>query len=356
MTARVIAAGINRRPPGARALPNDRYRAPECILTWARMCCVAQLKPPNRDEWPRFRSMLDCATVFGGWEELSGKSRFKTNHREKGIMMCSAHALIEKTHDSRMFERLLGPIIKRLSSQILLLALAVVLILAFANPQKNTAAIILIIFVAAILLWIVDKFIDHRFRQNTIRSEEVRWDDSLSQADRIFKGLVALDMSKVANDGTTRETDEILDFRIGQNPNAARNLVKLFDDARDVAIGSPGDREIKEPVREFLACYFATSGASNVQSLLLEPSVRKQLFASARADTNVYVRAQLIRALASTIQKSDNNACTEFVKEFIEDKNVLVSGYAYVFSKECTGVGLMDLQRAWEERYQDTEK
>lgn len=272
--------------------------------------------------------------------------------------MCSAlltHRLI-KTHDSRMFERLLNPIINRLTSQILLLALAVSLILAFAKPSDTAATIILIIFVAAILLWIFDKLIGYRFRQNTIRSEEVRWDDSLSQADKIFKGLMALDMSKVANNGTTRETDEILSFRISQNPNAARNLVKLFDDARDIAIGSPGDRKIKEPVREFLACFFVTSTASNVRSLLLEPSFRKQLFASARADSNVYVRTQLFRALASTIQKLDNNECTEFVKEFIEDKNVLVSGYAYLFSKKCTGVGLMDLQIAWEQRYQDTEK
>lgn len=232
------------------------------------------------------------------------------------------------------------------------------MILGFAPnlDGKYTTAVILIIFIAAILLWIIDKFIEHRFRQSTIHSEEVRWNDDLSQADRIFEGLVALDMSKVANNGTTREIDEILDFRVAQNPDAARNLVKLFDEARDIAIGSPKDREIKEPVREFLACYFVTSGASAVHSLLLEPSVRKQLFASARADTNVYVRTQLVRALANTIQKSDSNACTEFVKEFIEDKNVLVSGYAYVFSKECTGVSLVELQRAWEERYQSKEQ
>jgi hypothetical protein len=33
MTPRVIAAGLNRRGPGARRLPNDRFRAPECTLT-----------------------------------------------------------------------------------------------------------------------------------------------------------------------------------------------------------------------------------------------------------------------------------------------------------------------------------
>ena len=37
-----------------------------------------QPKPPNRNERPCFRSILDCATVFGGWEELSGKSRINS--------------------------------------------------------------------------------------------------------------------------------------------------------------------------------------------------------------------------------------------------------------------------------------
>ncbi len=50
MTRRVIATGLHRRGPGARPLPNDRYRAPECTLTRVRMRRVAQPKPPNRDE------------------------------------------------------------------------------------------------------------------------------------------------------------------------------------------------------------------------------------------------------------------------------------------------------------------
>lgn len=269
--------------------------------------------------------------------------------------MCAAHSSIEDLHG--MYERLLIAIIKKLRAQILLFALGSMLILAFTPPENSTLA--LIIFVTAGLFWIMDKVIEHRFRLNNIRSEEVRWDDDLSKADKIFEGLVELDMSKVANDGTTREIDEILDFRVAQSPNAARSLVKLFHEARNVAIDSPHDRKIKESAREFLACYFVTSGASTVRSLLLKPSVRKQLFASALADTNVYVRTQLLRALASTIQKSDSNACNacmELVSDFIKDENVLVSGYAYVFSKEYTGVGLVDLQRAWEKKYQDTEQ
>ncbi len=74
MTPRVIAAGLNRRGPGARPLPNDHYRAPECILKW--LGCAAWPNP-NRTERPRFRSILDCATVFGGWENPSGKSRLR---------------------------------------------------------------------------------------------------------------------------------------------------------------------------------------------------------------------------------------------------------------------------------------
>ncbi len=50
MTPSVIAAGLNRRGPGARPMPNDCFRAPEGILTWARMRRVAQPKPSNREE------------------------------------------------------------------------------------------------------------------------------------------------------------------------------------------------------------------------------------------------------------------------------------------------------------------
>ena len=38
---------------------------------------MAQPKPQNRDEWPRFPTMLDCVTVFGACEESSGTSQVK---------------------------------------------------------------------------------------------------------------------------------------------------------------------------------------------------------------------------------------------------------------------------------------
>jgi len=51
----------------------------------------AQPKPPNLDQWPRFRSMLDRANDFGGWEVSSGKSRLMLlrteNCREKFAKM-----------------------------------------------------------------------------------------------------------------------------------------------------------------------------------------------------------------------------------------------------------------------------
>ena len=42
-----------------------------------RMHRVAHSKLPNGHEWPCNRSMLDYATVFSAWEELSGKSQLK---------------------------------------------------------------------------------------------------------------------------------------------------------------------------------------------------------------------------------------------------------------------------------------
>ena len=77
-TPRVIAVvGLNRRAPGPRHLPNGRLLAPDCALTWSRIHRAAHPKPPNRDNRPRFRPMLDCATVLGGWEESSGKSQIR---------------------------------------------------------------------------------------------------------------------------------------------------------------------------------------------------------------------------------------------------------------------------------------
>ena len=78
MTSNVSAAGLNRRAPGARHLPNGRLLAPDFALTWSRMHRVAHPRPPNRDQWPRFRSMLDRATVFVGWWEPYGKSRVRS--------------------------------------------------------------------------------------------------------------------------------------------------------------------------------------------------------------------------------------------------------------------------------------
>ena len=44
---------------------------------------VAHPMPPNWDKRPRFRPALDCATVLGGWDVSSGKSRIKLHRRPK---------------------------------------------------------------------------------------------------------------------------------------------------------------------------------------------------------------------------------------------------------------------------------
>ncbi len=73
----IDAVGWNRRPPGPRHLPNGRLLALDCNFTRFRARQVIHPKPPNRDKRPRFRPMLDCATVLGGREESFGKSQVK---------------------------------------------------------------------------------------------------------------------------------------------------------------------------------------------------------------------------------------------------------------------------------------
>ncbi len=58
-------------------LPNGRLLAPDFSLTWSLVHRAAHPRPPNRDKRPRFRPMLDRATVLGGWEESSGKFRIR---------------------------------------------------------------------------------------------------------------------------------------------------------------------------------------------------------------------------------------------------------------------------------------
>ena len=76
MTRRVIAAiGLNRRAPASRHLPNDRFLAPKCVSERSRTHRAPYPKTPNRVPGSRFRAKHKCATVFGGWEESSGKSQ-----------------------------------------------------------------------------------------------------------------------------------------------------------------------------------------------------------------------------------------------------------------------------------------
>jgi len=187
-----------------------------------------------------------------------------------------------------------------------------------------------------------------------ISYEEERWKSDKSRAETIYQGIITLDISKVKNNGTTREIDEILDSYFSKTPEVALKLVELFNYALDDSRGSPEDLENKKLTREFLACYFVTSATSTVRALLLESDFRERLFKSAQEDNNVYVKVQLVKALSNTIDKTNMKACKEFLQKFINNDNVLVSGFTYIFLLECGYVEFKVLQSTWEQAYQDS--
>ncbi len=70
MTPHVIdGAGLNRRAPGSRHLPNGRLLAPDGALTCSRMHRAAQSKSRAQVGSPSLRSKPQWDTVFGAWEE-----------------------------------------------------------------------------------------------------------------------------------------------------------------------------------------------------------------------------------------------------------------------------------------------
>ncbi len=76
----IAAAGANRRVPGSRHLPNARLQIPDCTLAGSPTHRAPYLKAPiwivgSRFGSIRIRSIRNCATVFGAWEEPSWKSR-----------------------------------------------------------------------------------------------------------------------------------------------------------------------------------------------------------------------------------------------------------------------------------------
>ncbi len=80
MTSCVIAAtGLNRRVRGSRHLPNERLQIADCTLAGSPTHRVPYLKTPIWIVGARFRSIRDCVTVFGAWEEPSGKSRLNAS-------------------------------------------------------------------------------------------------------------------------------------------------------------------------------------------------------------------------------------------------------------------------------------
>ena len=64
--------------------PSLQPRRPETMF--ARTHRVGQPKRLNGHEWPRFPSILDRATVFGGWEESSGKSRMMRSDPNQSVV------------------------------------------------------------------------------------------------------------------------------------------------------------------------------------------------------------------------------------------------------------------------------
>ncbi len=76
----IAAAGLNRRVPGSRHLPNERLRIPDCTLAGSPTHRAPYLKAPIWIVGSRFLSEHTCATVFVGWVESIGKSRIN-RHR-----------------------------------------------------------------------------------------------------------------------------------------------------------------------------------------------------------------------------------------------------------------------------------
>ena len=65
MTRRPVAAiGLSRRAPGSRRLPNDRFLAPDCVSARSRTHRAPDPKTPTGLPKKRFRSMVNCASVF----------------------------------------------------------------------------------------------------------------------------------------------------------------------------------------------------------------------------------------------------------------------------------------------------
>ncbi len=88
MTPCVIAAvGLNRRVLGSRHLPNARLQIPDCTLAGSPTHRAPYLKAPIWIVGSRFRSIRNSATVFGAWEEPSGKSQLKRERARVSLVL-----------------------------------------------------------------------------------------------------------------------------------------------------------------------------------------------------------------------------------------------------------------------------
>ena len=70
--AELFLRGYDTQAPGSRHLPSRRLPAPNGPLAGSRARRLAQRRPSICATRPRFRPMLNCATVAGAWEQSSG--------------------------------------------------------------------------------------------------------------------------------------------------------------------------------------------------------------------------------------------------------------------------------------------
>ncbi len=84
----IAAAGLNRRVPGSRHLPNERLQIPDCTLAGSPTHRAPYLKSPIWIVGSRFRSIRNRATVFGAWEKPTGKSRLGRIRLNRGERRC----------------------------------------------------------------------------------------------------------------------------------------------------------------------------------------------------------------------------------------------------------------------------
>ena len=107
----IAAAGLNRRVPGSRHLPNELHQIPDCTLAGSPTHRAPYLKSSIWVVGSHFRSIRNFATVFGAWEEPSGKSRMRrstgpirSGRRGPLAYLLSTYNVTARAHSSRLVD------------------------------------------------------------------------------------------------------------------------------------------------------------------------------------------------------------------------------------------------------------